>query len=194
MKPTSTFGLIERGRAGDQDALSLLFEKHRRRLAVLVHYRMGPKLLAAYEVDDVLQEIFLRASRDLPSFDYQNPGSFFRWLASIAHHVISDLGRHENRDRRRHDELLRFRSPSNPEGPEPIDSTTPSRLLARKQSLQAVMAHFDDLPADYREVIVLAKLEGLSTQEIAERMGRSRQNVALLLHRAIKRLQALKGS
>jgi DNA-directed RNA polymerase specialized sigma24 family protein len=41
-------------------------------------------------------------------------------------------------------------------------------------------------------VILMAKVEGLSSAEIAERMGRSREAVAVLLHRALQRLRTLK--
>lgn len=181
MNVTTTAGLLERGRAGDAEALSILFDRYRRRLAVLIHYRLGPEVKQHYEVDDVVQETLLRACRDLEQFQYQTPGSFFRWLAAIAGHVITDLARRENRQRRRVEPA--------PQGVDPATSMTPSRVVAQKEQLQALIAKLDELPEDYREVVVLAKIEGLTTQEVAERMGRTRQQVAVLLHRAIKRLR-----
>jgi len=59
--------------------------------------------------------------------------------------------------------------------------------------VQALFARLEGLPPDYREAILLAKVEGLSTAEIAARMGKTREAVALLLHRALKRLRALAG-
>jgi RNA polymerase sigma factor (sigma-70 family) len=47
------------------------------------------------------------------------------------------------------------------------------------------------LPEDYRRVILLAKVEGLSTSEVAERLEKSKEATSLLLHRAIKRLHSL---
>src|ERR1039458_881231 len=85
---TSTFGLITRVKAGDQEALTRLFDKYRRRLAVMLHYKMSDQLRIAVEVDDLLQETFLRAFRDIQQFAYRSPGSFLRWLASIADHVV----------------------------------------------------------------------------------------------------------
>ena len=41
--PTSTFDLLEQAKNGDSEALSRAFEKHRRRLAVLVHYKLGSR-------------------------------------------------------------------------------------------------------------------------------------------------------
>lgn len=114
-----------------------------------------------------------------------------RWLSRIADHVIVDAARYQKRDKRRAEELLRFRSESNPTGPEPQDSETPSRLFAREEALQNLLKKLDALPAEYREMIVLAKFEGLTTKEISERAGKSRESVALLLHRALKRFREM---
>jgi RNA polymerase sigma-70 factor, ECF subfamily len=187
---TSTFDLLERFRRGDSAAFTLLFEKYRRRLAVLIHYKIGPEKRHAIDVDEILQETFLAAVRQLDRFEYRSPGSLMSWLSRIADHVIVDHARYESRQKR-HAEMLRFRSESNPDGPEPADSRTPSRMLAEKQAVEVLLAKLNSLPEDYRQVILLAKIEGLSTQEIAERMGRSREAVAVLLHRSIQRFRQI---
>jgi RNA polymerase sigma-70 factor, ECF subfamily len=192
-QPTSSQNLIDRIKNGDREALSQLFDQHRRRLAVLVHYRLGPQMRGLVEIDDILQETLLKAYVQFDQFTYRAPGSFLRWLARIMDHVIADAARYHGRQKRCAAEVLPLRSESNPGGPEPADSRTPSRLLAQDESLRALLQELDELPEDYREVILLAKIEGLSTQEVAERMGKSREAVALLLHRAIKRLKKLRG-
>ncbi len=189
--PTSTFGLIERFRSGDDEAFSLLFEKYRPRLAVLIHYKLSPEMRSRIEVDDILQDTFLAASREVGNFTYRTPGSFMSWLSRIADHVIIDLARFEGRQKRRPAEMLRFRSESNPQGPEPVDTNTPSRLFAAKETVRKLLERLNALPEDYRQVILLAKVEGLSTKEMAERLGKSREAVALLLHRAIQRFRQL---
>ncbi|HTZ31779.1 MAG TPA: RNA polymerase sigma factor [Methylomirabilota bacterium] len=187
--PTSTFELVERFKNGDKGAFSQLFRLYHHRLAVSVYYRMSAELHAIHEVDDVLQEIFLRASRDMDRFTYRSPGSLMAWLLCIADRVIVDSARHEKREKRRAEEMVRLRSDSNPTGPEPADSNTPSRLFAREEAFQVLLKKLDALPGDYRQVILLSKFEGMTTQEVAERMGKSRESVALLLHRAIKRFR-----
>jgi len=82
-----------------------------------------------------------------------------------------------------------LRSPSNPGGFEPADSKTPSRLFAARQGVEALLQKLDDLPEDYRQVILLARFEQLTTAEIAERLGKPREAVSLLLHRALKRIR-----
>jgi RNA polymerase sigma-70 factor, ECF subfamily len=195
MEPvTSSHGLIERIRNGDGEAFTALFNRYRPRLAVLIHYRMGLELRRLVEVDDILQETLLKAFRDFDQFTYRSPGSFMSWLARIADHVMADLARSQGRQKRHAVEMLRFRSASNPSGPEPVDSKTPSRVLAEEESVRGLLEKLNSLPDDYRQAILLMKVEGLSTQEAAERLGKSNQATALLLHRALKRFRSLQDS
>jgi RNA polymerase sigma-70 factor (ECF subfamily) len=189
--PTSTFTLLEKAKAGDEAALSRIFEKYRRRLAVLVHFKLRPGSSDFSEVEDVVQETYLRAFRDLDRFSYQTPGSFLHWLSAIADHVIVDRARYAGRARRAGDEVP-FRSPSNPHGPEPADTRTPSRLFAQQEAVERLLDRLSALPEDYRQAILMAKIEGLSTAEMAERLGKSREAVALLVYRAVKRFRALR--
>src|SRR5580704_8480005 len=76
--PTSTFTLLEQAQAGDRDALSRAFEQYQRRLAVLIHFKLSDRARSFVEVDDVVQETFLRAFRSIADFSHQGPGSFLR--------------------------------------------------------------------------------------------------------------------
>ena len=191
VSPTSTYNLVERFKNGDNEAFSQLFRLYHHRLAVSMYYRMSAELRALHEVDDILQEVFLSAARNMDQFTYRSPGSFMAWLLRIADHAIVDLARHQNRKKRHAEEMLRFRSESNPTGPDPVDSKTPSRLFAQEEAFQLLLSRLDLLPPDYRQVILLSKFEGLSTQEVATQMGKSREAVALLLHRAVKQFRKL---
>ena len=186
--PTSTFTLLERARTGDEAALSQAFEQYRRRLAVLIHFKLDHRESA--DVEDVLQETYLKAFRSLDGFEYRSPGSFLRWLSSIADSVIVDRARYRGRERRAGDEVP-FRSESNPLGPEPADTKTPSRLFAQEEALQRLLGRLASLPEHYRAVILMAKIEGLTTAEMAERLGKSRDEVAQLVFRAVKRFRAI---
>lgn len=179
---------MELARAGDGEAFRRLFEKYQRRLALFAHYRLGEGLRASMDVDDVVQETFLEAARDIARFDYRSPDSFFRWLASIARHVIEDAARRESRKKRaggRRTDAAEAQL---------VDTLTPSRILFQAERVRSLMERLDALPDQYREVIVLARLEGLSPGEIAVRLGKPREAVALLLHRALKRLRVEPGA
>jgi RNA polymerase sigma-70 factor, ECF subfamily len=186
---TTSLSLIERIRMGDRDAFTPLFEKYRPRLTALLHCRLGPRLRASVEVEDLLQETLLRAFRELNQFTYRSPGSFFRWIARIADHVVVDAARYASRGKRDAGELVPLRSPSNPNGAEPVDSRTPSLIVSEQEALSALLARLDSLPEQYRDVIVMAKIQGMSSGEIASNLGKTRESVALLLHRALARLR-----
>jgi RNA polymerase sigma-70 factor, ECF subfamily len=190
---TSTFGLVERFKKGETEAFSLIFRKYRRRLAVLIYYKMSAELRGMVEVDDILQEVFLAAAQDMGNFKYESPGSLMAWLSRIANHVLVDRARYEKRGKRRAEEMLRFRSESNPAGPEPVDRETPSQIFAKAENVEILLKKLDALPTEYREMILLAKFEGMTTKEISERVKRSRESVALTLHRALKRFRELEA-
>jgi len=150
---------------------------------------MGNDLRAKVEVDDVLQEVFLAAAQDLTSFHYEKPGSFMSWLGCIADHTIIDLARMEARQKRAGGARIPFRSPTQPDGFEPSDRQTPSRILRHKEELSLLVAKLKRLPENYRQVIVMARVELLSTEEIARRLGKTKSGVAVLLHRALQRMK-----
>ncbi len=187
--PTSTYGLLERIRAGDEAAFTILFRKYSPRLAAVIHYKLGHKLQGRVEVEDILQETFVTALRQLPGFSYRGPGSFMKWLSRIAEHVIVDSARYHARQKRSPESSIGLRSESNPEGAEAVDSTTPSRIFASRERLDRLIVRLDALPEELRAVVIMAKLECLSTGEIADRLGRTRAAVAVLLHRAVQRLR-----
>jgi RNA polymerase sigma factor (sigma-70 family) len=188
---TSTFELVRRFQNGDENAFSLIFRKYQRRLAVLVHYKMSADLRSRMEVDDILQVVFFAAARSLDRFNYQTPGSLMAWLSRLADNAIVDAARFENREKRRAEEFLMFRSEINPQGVEPVDFETPSRVFARNETIDRLLHSLDALPAAYRHAILFAKFEGLTTSELAERIGKSREDASLLLHRALKRFREL---
>jgi len=68
--------------------------------------------------------------------------------------------------------------------PEASASPVSDRIVIRKAMSDCVNEFIDDLPPDYRAVIVLSDLEGFANQEIAQILGISLDNVKIRLHRA----------
>src|SRR5215467_2929341 len=144
--PTSTFELIERFRQGDHDAFASLFEAYRRRLTVLIYFKLGADTRSFENAEEILQETFLAAFQDLDRFEYRAPGSFMSWLSRIADHIIIDVVRFDGRQKRRAEQVLRFRSDTNPDGPDPADTKTPSRLFAQKEAIERLLDKLNALP------------------------------------------------
>jgi RNA polymerase sigma-70 factor, ECF subfamily len=191
---TASHGLIQRLKEGDREAFTPLFEMYAPRLAVLIHYRMSAQLRALVEVDDLIQETMLRAFRQLDQFAYRGPGSFLHWLSRIAEHVVVDEARFHGREKRRAADAVPLRSESRPEGADPRDSQTPSRIFARNEMLERLVRALEGLPEAHRQGILLSRIEGPSTEEVAARLGRSREAAAVLLHRALQSLRRSLGA
>jgi DNA-directed RNA polymerase specialized sigma24 family protein len=64
-------------------------------------------------------------------------------------------------------------------------------VFARNEAVERLLGRFEELPDQYRQAILMAKVEGISTAEMAERLGKSREAVALLVYRAVKRFREI---
>jgi RNA polymerase sigma-70 factor (subfamily 1) len=170
--------VLHRVRRGDRAAFDQAAAAFRSRLNALVSLRLGRELRTTIEVDDIVQETLLRAFRSLESLRSTDPGAFFGWLAGIAGHVIVDEAR--RRDRRPEVPL---------ETSVPGKGASPSRALRRGERLERLQGALDSLDPDHREVILLARIEGLPLDEVGRRMDRTQGAVAQLLWRALRKLR-----
>lgn len=188
--------LVDHAAAGDVQALDQLFARSLPRLRRLLALKAGSALRDA-ELDDLVQEAYLEATRQFADYTYQGPDSFFRWLATVALHRLANLQRMavaQKRDKRRERPLQGDGSTLIPGGVQPADGGPgPRTLLVGAETQDLVERALATLSADDREVITLARVQGLSLQEIAERVGRTRNAVALLLSRALRKLKAAMG-
>jgi RNA polymerase sigma-70 factor (ECF subfamily) len=71
--------------------------------------------------------------------------------------------------------------------------SSPSQQATRREESMLLAAALGELPEDYREVLVLRHLEGLTFPEVARRMGRSLDSVEKLWLRALARLRQVLG-
>ncbi len=158
--------LVERVQAGDKQAFGLLVAKYQRKLARLV----ARMVRDSAEVEDIVQDSFIRAYRALPGF--RNDSAFYTWLYRIGVNTAKNWLMTHGR---------RASATSGVDGedgdgdgqiaPEPLrDSDTPERLLMTKQIGQTVNAAMEALPEDLRTAISLREIEGLSYEDIARVM------------------------
>lgn len=185
VSPRNPEELIELALTGDLRARDALVDAYRDPLDRHVRLRLGAHLREKVEVEDVTQETFARALASLGDFRWQGEGSFLKWLKAIAENAILALAKKSRRDQ------VLFVEPRSP----PVDRGAPSPSVAarREERFERLRAALDGLEPDHREVIVLARLEGLRLSEVARRMGRSPNAVAHLLSRALARLKEAFG-
>ncbi len=173
---------IQRAQAGDRDAFNGLVEGVRSRLEALIRSRLNPSLQQAVEVQDAFQETVLRAIGGMERFEWRGEDSFFRWLGGIAVNIVFE---NAARGRRRGD--------APPLDEVPVDVVSPSRALRREERFDRLQDALSSLSAEYRQVLVLVRLEGLPIKEVARRMDRSYKAVSHLLFRATRKLREVFG-
>ena len=179
-KPSCYDPIVSRAVEGDKEAFGELF----RRNSPWVYGRLRRMLGARADVEDLVQEVFLRAFRSLPSFRGQAP--FEAWLRRICARVAYDAIRSKSRGIRL--ELIDL-EPEGKGGEEP----------EQRETLRHLMRIIDSLPARNRIVLLLHDVEGYTAEEIRLVVGvksintvRSRLRLARCeLHRKAKCSEAL---
>src|ERR1700692_3688416 len=154
---------IARVRGGDSDAFGALVESHSRSVFRLAFRMTGNE----QDAEDVVQETFLRAYRQLDK--YEARASFSTWLYRIASHYSLDLirmrKRHEDkRERGKAEERDILQTL-------PVNAPGPDRILYSSQVQERVNEALNELSAQERTAFVLRHFEGMSIDEIGEALG-----------------------
>jgi RNA polymerase sigma-70 factor (ECF subfamily) len=189
--------LVALAKEGDESAINQLWAVYGTRLHWIMRLRMGRELRSKLESMDIAQDALLSALVELENFTYKNDGDFLRWLSTIAENRLRDnLDKlhADKRDIRKEIRLgeLRVNTESKTNMPLlAIEATTPSVIMSRKEELEKLEKAIDKLKPEYKEVIVLKKIEGLSCQEISDKLGKSSESVRKLVSRAMAALTTL---
>jgi len=155
---------------------------------------MSKELCSKLESMDVVQDALIHALSGLDNFTYKNEGDFVRWLSKIAENELRGSLKKlhaDKRDIRKEVPLDNYRPPAGGGfvgTPGPIEATTPSVIMSRKEDLEKLEKAIDELKPEYREVIILTKIEGLSYEEIGVKLDKSSDAVRMLATRAMAAL------
>ena len=169
--------VVGRVLAGDASLFEILMRRYNQRL-----FRVARSILSDdTEAEDVMQEAYVRAFRELASF--RGEARFSTWLTRIACHEA--LARARKRQR-----LVRIGEGGGGEPPEPPSETAGPERDMENRELQAVLRDaVEILPDPLRTVFCLREIEGLSTEQTADALGLSLENVRVRLHRAKRSLR-----
>ena len=184
---------------GDERALTELLEKHgpaiRRRLAGAIPKRWQSLL----SEDDVLQQTYVDAFRDIGRFVGDDGRAFERWLHTLAKRNMLDAIKMLEADKRGGDRR-RIEPGSRDESMVALYEvlggtvTTPSRKAARQEAGDALKKALESLPTAYRQVIELYDLDGRPIEEVAAALERSCGAIYMLRSRAHRLLSEIMGS
>ena len=186
--------LVALAKEGDKSALNRLYRVYSERVRWMVRFRMSKELRSKLESVDLVQDTLIHALSGLDDFTYKNEGDFVRWLSKIAENELRGSLKKlhaDKRDIRREVRLDTYGPTTRSEvvgPPGPIEATTPSVIMSRKEDLGKLEKAIDELKPEYREVIILTKIEGLSYNEIAGRLDKTSEAVRKLVSRAMAEL------
>jgi RNA polymerase sigma-70 factor, ECF subfamily len=178
--------LVDAARAGDGSAFEALVVRYQRKVyAVALGIVRDPD-----QAWDVAQEAFVRVHGHLAEF--KGDSSFQTWVMRIASHLAIDSLRRERKNKR--DQLEDVREELIGEAGEGILSTPlgndPAANLLRRELATRMQAALDELPEIHRTILVLREVEGLSYEELAERLSIQKGTVMSRLFHARKKMQA----
>ena len=156
--------LVEKAQQGDRQAFDTLVAKYQRKLARLV----ARLVKDSAEVEDVVQEAFIKAYRALPAF--RGESAFYTWLYRIGVNTAKNYLVSQGRRAPTTTEFTNDEAETFSEGDLLRDIDTPESLLMTKQIGQTVNQAMESLPEELRNAIVLREIEGLSYEEIARIM------------------------
>ena len=172
---------VSRARSGDTDAFRVLVERHSRTLFRMAYRMTGNQ----QDAEDVVQESFLRAYKQLGKFDER--ASFGTWLYRIAMNCSLDLVR----ARKRRNEQL---APADSELDEPVltlpsPDPDPSRLALSGEVRDRVSDAMNLLSASERTAFVLRHFEGMCIEDVSRVLGCQPGAAKHSVFRAVQKLR-----
>lgn len=166
-RPLAVDELVERSRDGETAAFDQLVALYKDRIYNYVARMVHDPI----EAEDIAQEAFVKAYRNLPSF--RGASTFQTWLYRIASNLTIDSVRR----RRRRENTCSLDAPldtdegSMPREQEDTHCIGPMRNLERAELQRQVHRAIQQLSPKLRSVVVLYELQGLSYEEIATILG-----------------------
>jgi len=168
--------LVRRVQAGNAEAFEELVRRYERRVYNICYRLMGNES----DASEALQDAFLRAYRFINKFEFKS--SFFTWLYRIATNV--SLSKLRKRDRLK---TVSLDEPVNADGDlrfeVPDYKYSPEEMAKQRILRDALRDAVSKLPEDYRSVVVLRDLEGLTNDEVGKVLNLSVAAVKSRLHR-----------
>ena len=148
-------------------------------MLVRIHARMGAALRRRTSAEDLWQETLLHAWRDRERCQWRGVNEFRRWLVQVAENRIRDAADREGAQKRGGGgevvlSSLRRPGPAGSESslpPDPLVSTTPSRIARHAEEARCMRAALESLPEELREVVRLRLFEERGLEGIASALG-----------------------
>lgn len=166
------------------ESFEAIHSSHRSRIVRYLTRLVGPDA-----AEDLTQEVFVRVSRGLP--DFKGAAKLSTWIYRIATNVATDRLRSRSFKQTQSDKAISLQEGSLDDGDALPDDKSPSveRRLMQDQMSSCVHDYINTLPENYRTVVILNDIEGLTNQEISEVLELTLDTVKIRLHRGREKLK-----
>jgi RNA polymerase sigma-70 factor, ECF subfamily len=166
--------LLRRAAKGDEDAFTLMYRRHQAAL-----YRFALRMTGhAWASEEIVQDVFMTLMREPKKYDVER-GPLAAYLFGIARNrVMKHLERLP-----REVPLDEDTEQSSRNGLRVVNNSTPMHWVEQRERARQVRAAVLDLPAEFREAVVLCELEELSYEEAAQMIGCPIGTIRSRLHR-----------
>ena len=177
--PESTFHLIERARAGDQQALEHLFARHLKPLQRWARGRLPKWARDLADTDDLVQETLVQTFKRIEHFEPRRVGALQAYLRqAVLNRIRNELRR---KGRQPHATDL--------DGLEVESAESPLEQAIGQEAVERYEGALQRLNAEEREAIIARVEMGYSFEELAEALGKPTPDAARkTAHRALVRL------
>jgi RNA polymerase sigma-70 factor (ECF subfamily) len=162
--------LVNAARDGDRAAFGRLYDRYAHMVHGILLARVPPR-----EVDDLVQEVFLSALRQLHAL--RDASCFGAWLGTITRNRANDYFR----------KAIPVEKVTEPALEDQAESRTTKH--AAEQESAVILAVVRALPEPYREPLILRLVEGMTGPEIAARTGLTHGSVRVNLYRGMQMLR-----
>jgi len=162
--------LVRAARDGDRAAFGCLYDRYARMVHGILLARVPPR-----EVDDLVQEVFLLALRQLHGL--RDVSRFAAWLGTITRNRANDYFRKAIPDAK----------VTEPVDENPVESRTTNNAVDQEAAM--ILSVVRGLPEPYREPLILRLVEGMTGPEIAARTGLTHGSVRVNLYRGMQLLR-----
>jgi len=152
--------LVRQYLEGSEEALSKLINRHQQRIYNFIYSKVFDRDVT----EDIFQDTFIKVIRTLKRGKYNEEGKFLPWTMRIAHNLVIDYFRKNNR-------MPKFDNSGdfNIFSVLQDEDLNAEKLMVKDQIESDVKKLIEELPEDQKEVLVMRIYRDMSFKEIAER-------------------------
>ena len=151
--------LVSQYLSGSEPALEMLINRHQARIFNFINSKVNDRDTA----EDIFQDTFIKVIRTLKGGQYNEEGKFLPWIMRIAHNLVIDFFRKNNRmpkvKNTEEFDIFQFISDNSP---------NVEHSLVQEQVVKDLQKLVQELPEDQKEVLIMRLYRDMSFKEIAE--------------------------